>query len=1138
MMTAIQQRYILETQLGAGGMGMVFRAYDRLTSQHVALKRVSAPTDQLDFTSKLSSDDHQLALAIEFHTLAGLRHPHIVNVLDYGFDSGQPQENGLAQSRPFFTMELLNSPKTIVDAAAGQSIAVKVRLLVEMLLALSYLHRRGVLHRDLKPDNVLVDDNGHVKVVDFGLALAVSPEAGSETFDQVSGTLAYMPPEILARTPPTVRSDLYSFGMIAYEVFTGRYPFRDSNVALLIHEIMNTIPETAMLDRQLADLLNRLLAKSPEARPRSADSVIDALCAATQQHPPQESTAIRESFLQASKFVGRTEELETLKAGLDTLINVPDENSPVKNKGRFFLVAGESGVGKSRLLDELRARALVAGVRVLHGQGVESGGLPFHLWRELLRHLMIGSTLSDQDAGILKEIIPDIENLIGRDVPDATPFDPRTAPRRLALAIASVFQQHTTPILLVLEDLHWTIDQLMPLQQLLRMHKKLPQLMIVGNYRADEQVDLPGLLPQMQVIPLARLDQTAVGELSAAMLGESGSHPEIIQWLMRETEGNAFFMVEVVRSLAEMTGRLSDIASSSLPQGITSGGVQAVVQRRLDRIPNWAQPILKVAAVAGRQLDLPVMETVVSKLEAHNLESFLLACAAAAVFDVSQGEWRFAHDKLREHVLSNLTDDERVDLHRQVAQSIETTYPDNLAYADSLAEHWHNARHSEKALFYTLRASDVMVNKNANYLRAWVLLERALEVVDDQTSRRDLLNLHILLGNVAQKLTRIDEATSHFEAALSLSEPGTMEEVDALIGLSTVARDLMRYKEMEDYGRRTLKIANMLGDKASIANSLTAVGMAIWSQGHVEEAHKHFLDSLELQREINDQFGELRKLIILSGMAYERRDLVTSKHYLEQALDIARQINNRDDMLVALGNLGVLAMERHSLDEARDYYLQSLALSQEIANLRGESLALSNLGVLERLEGNYQAAQYYLETALKLTLEMGAPGGIVRCLGDLGILCCEREDYDSARQHYQHSVRIARGAESDTLIAQSLYGLAMVEIYTENLEAAQDIIVEGMDLVRLPESSGFASAFITAASYLALYRGNPEQAAAWGGWVFRQPSLEIEFQFFFNPLRGELEAVLGHKAVEEYWGSGEGLDLESVVQQILTAYST
>src|SRR5260221_4866692 len=137
------KRYRLLDQIGQGGMGSVFQALDRLTGQTVALKRVTAPTEQLIFASRTdASFDLRLSLAHEFRTLASLRHPNIISVLDYGFD---------AQEQPYFTMDLLENAQTILEAGQWQSEATKLGLFVQVLQALSYLHRRGNLHRDLNP---------------------------------------------------------------------------------------------------------------------------------------------------------------------------------------------------------------------------------------------------------------------------------------------------------------------------------------------------------------------------------------------------------------------------------------------------------------------------------------------------------------------------------------------------------------------------------------------------------------------------------------------------------------------------------------------------------------------------------------------------------------------------------------------------------------------------------------------------------------------------------------------------------------------------------------------------------------------------------------------------------------------------
>lgn len=180
-LTNISQRYLLRHKIGDGGMGEVYAAFDRLTGALIALKRVLVAAHDLTFGTKPSEGDLRRVLAGEFRVLASLRHPHIISVLDYGFD---------ADRVPYYTMTLVEDARTVVQAAPGLTLEGRVAAFAEMLQALAYLHRRGILHRDLKPGNVLVDKYGVVKLLDFGLATQ-DRALGS------SGTLAYMPPELV-----------------------------------------------------------------------------------------------------------------------------------------------------------------------------------------------------------------------------------------------------------------------------------------------------------------------------------------------------------------------------------------------------------------------------------------------------------------------------------------------------------------------------------------------------------------------------------------------------------------------------------------------------------------------------------------------------------------------------------------------------------------------------------------------------------------------------------------------------------------------------------------------------------------------------------------------------------------------------
>lgn len=696
MPTMLGSRYVLHEELGRGGMGIVYHATDRLESTSVALKRMTVPEHLVEFGSRpISPDKHssdfRLSLAKEFRTLASLRHPNIISVHDYGFDS---------ERQPFYTMDYMQNAQTILKAGGDLSTTEKLNLIIQMLQALSYLHRRGIIHRDLKPDNVLVVD-GQVKVLDFGLAAAREYMDSSDL--DFAGTIAYTAPEVFEGKPASEASDLYAVGLIAYELFAGSYPFRRANNTQLIQSILHTMPDVHSLglDDRLTAVLLRLLAKSPQDRYRDARELMTEYAAATdRQDLVGETIAIRESFLQAAQFVGREAEFQTLSGAL---------TQAMERKGSIWLVGGESGIGKSRLLDELRALALVKGATVVRGQAISAGGSTFEVWRSVLRRLILSTPLSDLEGGTLKALVPDIEKLLNRPIPDAPDLDPQSSRERLFSTIEQLFQRTTDPVLVILEDLQWVSESLDLLSRLHRMIDRLP-ILIVGSYRDDERPDLPSSIPGARVLLLGRLNREAIARLTVSMIGEAGRSSNVIDLIERETEGNAFFMVEVVRTLAEEAGQLERVGQMELPNKVFAAGILTVVQRRLDRIPLEHRPLLKLAAVGGRRINLKALRYVASDV---NIDAWLRRCADAAVLEFQEDDWRFAHDKLREGILSELTVQEMKQFHRQMAEAIEGSSDTAVAQAVILAHHWSQAGDIEKEAYYSAIAGEQALGSGA-----------------------------------------------------------------------------------------------------------------------------------------------------------------------------------------------------------------------------------------------------------------------------------------------------------------------------------------------------------------------------------------------------------------------------------------
>lgn len=914
----IDRSYCLQEQLGQGGMGTVYRAIQLLTGEPVALKLISSGKPEEQPTDSVQDRALRLALAREFQTLASLHHPNVIRVLSYGFDEDLGS---------YFTMELLRNPKTLPEAAAELPLEGKVLHIAQLLRALVYVHQRGILHRDIKPGNVLVLD-GEVKLLDFGIAAAIASESA------LAGTLEYMAPELLLGQPPSVKSDLYSVGVLFYLLLTAAFPYSRESLTRLVDSILgedsdhtfsptvarllegyrssqklgaadsacpegDAVSETPeAVDRwrlpdgtpeALSTILGKLLARRPEERPADASAVLKELAAALKMPLPIETAATRESFLQATELIGRNAELTQLLAALRQTI-------AFQHTG--FLIGGESGIGKSRLVAELRTQALVQGFWVAEGQSTAEGTYLYQEWLPLLRSLCLRVEMTDAEAAIFKGLIPEISDLLNRPIPDPPPISPDAAPMRLAKVIIALLRRQPKALLLLFEDLHWgRQESLALLAEIARTSQGLP-LMLVGTYRSDEKPQLPQLFPTFAVLPLGHLAAQEVARLSESMLGAVGQNAHLVDYLTRQTEGNVFFLVEIVRALAENAGELQRIGQGELPENVLTAGMERMIEQRIDRVPAPYQALLNFSAVLGRQLDLAALE---HRFETVPIREFLIECANASVLESQGNAYRFAHDKLRETILRRLNKDMRMALHRQVAETLESVYQgqDQETQSAALALHFQEAGVPDKALRYHMQAAEGARNVYAHThaYRHFIEAEKSLIQLPDKV---ELSRLHadILFGQVRCSIftmpfdVNFHRLTKVRERLQSIMEAGAMEPMDRLRMAHADYLSIILYMSIGEFEKaimhyqKVLPVAGEYNNRQLMAAASSNLAVILVARGQMREAYDILAPIVQDSASLLGQTHERVQAQI--NLAYS----ICAKGRLRMAMPLIEQVQN------------------------------------------------------------------------------------------------------------------------------------------------------------------------------------------------------------------------------------------------------
>jgi serine/threonine protein kinase len=306
-------RYELKSEVARGGMGAVYRAYDRLAEREVAYKRLVVPHNRL----------HALFVGLfqrEYDTLVQLKHPAIVDAYEYGFDA----------QGPFYTMELLTG-QGLMELAPLPAREV-CRILRDVASALALLHARRLIHRDLSPSNVRLNGEGRTKLIDFGALTPFGPAPN------IVGTPGFMAPETLERgSELDQRADLYALGALAYFALTRKTAVRARTLAELPVAFLAPVePPSRHADvpPALDELVMGLLARNPLARPQSAAEVMERLTAIADLGPEPDEALVAESYMASPRLVGRAAVLARLELALPRSARRARPSSFSQQRGR------------------------------------------------------------------------------------------------------------------------------------------------------------------------------------------------------------------------------------------------------------------------------------------------------------------------------------------------------------------------------------------------------------------------------------------------------------------------------------------------------------------------------------------------------------------------------------------------------------------------------------------------------------------------------------------------------------------------------------------------------------------------------------------------------------------------------------
>ncbi|MCY3871990.1 MAG: sigma 54-interacting transcriptional regulator [Gemmatimonadetes bacterium] len=824
---------------------------------------------------------------------------------------------------------------------------------------LAYIHAQGAVHRDLKPSNIMVletEEGIETTILDLGLAKFRHLHSVSITQTGATiGTAEYMSPEQGKGLWVDHRSDLYSLGVILYEMLMGAPPFSGQNpVSVILKHIRESPPPMGEVNiavpLQTQQVVLKLLAKESVDRYQSAEELMQALKSGFVL--PNDELRDVPLKVMRPQFVGRESEMKTLRAMLKD-VRVGEQ--------RVVLISGESGVGKTRLVEELLGDARVYNFLCLKSAGREEGG---------------------QIYGALIDAFQGMTNLMGW-MPDPVEMDKFSVMERWLQLLKRMRKQK--PIVFCLEDIQW-LDELSLefLQYVLRDPEPCPFLLCLtcrwSNLEPLSE-EIENFIHSNEFdgethIQLKNLSQEASGYLAASMLGERSIPADALQTLFRETGGQPLFVVEAVRTLVNADVVRQNVSGDwqwgEFPETLLSDDFSEVLYRRIDTLTDVQRRVLEYACVFLSDFSFELLAAVWrgDELELLDVLDDLIAEGLFVACGEAEDLYRFSQDLCRCAIYNRMQDVRRRLLHREIGNALEET-EDAEELIEELADHFAAAEEQNKAVKYMCLAGKKALEKHA-YRQALRRFEAVRDRVADDAfeSQVDEIDFLCDYADALRNCGQHSKALKFLEEAKALL-PVDRNDLKARIlnGQGNIYIVLQEGEIAEEYMLKALQLYRELDNLEGEIHALSSLAQLYDVSGRHEEAIAYMRREIEKYAALgevqNKAVIQVRKgMVSLVGFRFK-----TAKEQLEAAVKTSQQTGLEYYRIGALNLLSRVYFYLGDFNRVETSCYEVIGEWQKRGLLYWEAMNFLRLGEMVLERGDFAEALEYAETSSERFLQ-------------------------------------------------------------------------------------------------------------------------------------------------------------------------